>query len=284
MKIDDKLTTYAENTWCPGCGNFGILNAMTKAITKLKEKGYSPDSFAISAGIGCHGKIWDYLKLHGIYSLHGRPTATVQGIKLGNPDLNVIAFSGDGDSMGEGIAHTIFAAKRNFDMTLMLHNNEVYALTTGQFSPTSDKGYISPSSPEGNPEEPLNPTALMLEANATFVARVFPGKMDHMVKTVMKAIEHDGFAFVEVLQPAVAYQNTWPLFMKNVEIIEDNGDDYERAVKLSKIKDKFPIGVFYQRTNKAAFHKSLYGNHNPIRDRMSREDRNQKMRELLDSI
>ncbi|TXT58785.1 MAG: 2-oxoglutarate oxidoreductase subunit KorB, partial [Promethearchaeota archaeon] len=217
MKLEEGLGTYAENTWCPGCGNFGILESVKKAIEKLEEKGYKRENFAISAGIGCHGKIWDYLRLNGLYSLHGRPTATVQGIQLANPDLKVIAFSGDGDALGEGISHTIFAAKRNSDMTLVLHNNQVYALTTGQFTPTSEKGFKGPSTPDGSPEDPINPLSLLLEANATFVARVFPGKMDHMVNTLVEAIKHEGFSFVEVLQPAVAYRNTWPLYNEKTE-------------------------------------------------------------------
>lgn len=284
MKLQEDLGTYAENTWCPGCGNFGILKSIKKTIQKLEEKGYKRENFAISAGIGCHGKTWDYLRLHGLYSLHGRPTATVQGIKIANPNLKVIAFSGDGDALAEGISHNIFAAKRNSDMTLVLHNNNVYALTTGQFTPTSEKGYQGPSTPEGSPEDPLNPLSLMLEANATFVARVFPGKMDHMVNTLVKAVEHEGFSFVEVLQPAVAYVNTWPLYNKKTEIIEDNGDDYERAMELAKKKDKFPIGVIYQTTKKPPFHVALQGEHNPVKDRMSREKRLENMKQLLDSL
>lgn len=284
MKLKDDLGTYAENTWCPGCGNFGILQSIQKAIRALEEKGYSRNDFAISAGIGCHGKIWDYLRLHGLYSLHGRPTATVQGMKTANPDLKVIAFSGDGDALGEGISHTIFAAKRNTDMTLVVHNNETYALTTGQSSPTSEKGYKSPSTPRGNPEEPLNPLTLILSANATFVARVFPGKMNHMVETLVKAIEHEGFSFVDVLQPAVAYKDTWSYFRKNTEIIENNGDDYEKAMQLAKKKDSLPIGILYQNNEKEPYHKALYGDNNPVKNSLSREERLRKIREILNSM
>jgi 2-oxoglutarate ferredoxin oxidoreductase subunit beta len=281
VELIEGLGTYAENTWCKGCGNFGILQSIKETIKKLEEKGYKREEFAISAGIGCHGKIWDYLRLHGLYSLHGRPTATVQGMKLANPELKVIAFSGDGDALGEGISHTIFAAKRNSDMTLVLHNNGVYALTTGQFAPTSEKGYVSPSSPEGNPEDPINPLVLMLSSNATFIARVFPGKMDHMINTIVKAIEHEGFSFVEVLQPAVAYVNTWPLYNKNTEIIDDNGDDFEKAMELAKRKDKLSLGVIYQNNKKPPFHKSLYGDLHPIKDRLSRNDRIKKIDNIL---
>jgi len=140
----DDLTTYAENTWCPGCGNFAIFNAFKKAVRRLKEKGITNDRIAISAGIGCHGKIFDYLNLSGLYSIHGRSMATVQGMKVANPDLKVVAFAGDGDAFGEGIAHLIFAAKRNADITVIIHDNGVYGLTTGQYTPTSEKGSRSP--------------------------------------------------------------------------------------------------------------------------------------------
>ncbi|MEJ2278219.1 MAG: thiamine pyrophosphate-dependent enzyme [Candidatus Lokiarchaeota archaeon] len=283
MKLEDDLGTYAENTWCKGCGNFGILKSIQKTIEKLEEEGYKRENFAISAGIGCHGKIWDYLRLNGLYSLHGRPTATVQGMQIANPDLKVIAFSGDGDAMGEGISHTLFAAKRNTDMTLVLHNNQVYALTTGQFTPTSKRGYKGPSTPEGSPEDPINPLTLILEANATFVARVFPGKMDHMVETLAKAVKHEGFSFVEVLQPAVAYNNTWK-YNKNTVIIEDNNDDYEKAMKLAKQTDKLPIGVFYQTKSKLPFHKALHGDHHPISHRMSRQNRLENVKKLLETL
>ena len=136
----ENLRTHAEITWCPGCGNFSIRSAMEKAIIKLETKGIKRDDIVISAGIGCHAKMFDYLNLSGLYSLHGRDIATVQGMKIANPDLNVITFSGDGNGLGEGLAHMLFAAKRNQDMTLILHNNSVYALTTGQFTPLTERG------------------------------------------------------------------------------------------------------------------------------------------------
>ena len=148
------LGTGKENTWCTGCGNFGILNAVKKAIGELVENGSKLSDFAITCGIGCHGKIFDYLALSGIYGLHGRGTATAQGMKLANPALKVISFGGDGDSLGEGLEHTLFAAKRNMDITLILHNNGNYGLTTGQFflSLSRDiKGFPLPWAASRNP-------------------------------------------------------------------------------------------------------------------------------------
>ncbi|MDZ4181659.1 MAG: thiamine pyrophosphate-dependent enzyme, partial [Candidatus Cloacimonadaceae bacterium] len=167
------LDTKKANTWCSGCGNFGIINAVKKAVVSLDEQGIGVDDIAITAGIGCHGKIFDYLSLSGIYGLHGRAVATAQGIKLANPALKVISFGGDGDSLGEGLEHTLFAAKRNMDITLILHNNGTYGLTTGQFSPLSNPGYKGLSTPFGSIEKPFDPVPLLIEAGATFVARAY---------------------------------------------------------------------------------------------------------------
>jgi 2-oxoglutarate ferredoxin oxidoreductase subunit beta len=145
----DDLETYAENTWCPGCGNFGILSAFKKAVRKLEEKGIKREKIIISAGIGCHGKIFDYLKLSGLYSIHGRSMATVQGVKIANPDLKVVAFAGDGDAFGEGIAHMIFAAKRNADITVILHDNGVYGLPRGNIRRPARRALKVPPRPKG---------------------------------------------------------------------------------------------------------------------------------------
>ncbi|MFW9873410.1 MAG: thiamine pyrophosphate-dependent enzyme [Candidatus Thorarchaeota archaeon] len=276
----EELGTYAENTWCRGCGNFGILSVFKKAIIELEERGTKRENIAISAGIGCHAKIFDYLNLSGLYSLHGRDIATVQGIKIANPELKVVTFSGDGNAMGEGLAHTIFAAKRNADMTLLLHNNGVYALTTGQFTPLSEKGWIGPSTPKGSIEEPFNPLSLILESGATFVARGFPGKAKHLVNLIVQAIEHEGFSFVEILQPAVAYRDTWDFYRENIEILDTEPKNYEEAIKIAKRRDKLPIGVIY-RVKKPVFHKELYGDWNPIINRLTRQKRIEKVQALL---
>ncbi len=276
----EDLGTYAENTWCPGCGNFGILRSFKEAVLKLEEKGIKREQIVISAGIGCHAKIFDYLNMSGLYSLHGRDIATVQGMKIANPELKVVTFSGDGNAMGEGISHTIFAAKRNSDMTLILHNNGVYALTTGQFTPLSEKGWKGPSTPNGSVEEPLNALSLILEAGATFVARGFPGKREHLVDLMVKAIEHEGFSFIEILQPAVAYNNTWKFYNENTEIIENESDDYDKAMMLAKKRDKLPLGIFY-RVKKPVYHDGLYGNLNPIKDRLDQSNRIKILKEIL---
>jgi 2-oxoglutarate ferredoxin oxidoreductase subunit beta len=279
--MSDDFSTAAEITWCPGCGNFGILNALKKAIVKLEEQGLKRSNIMISSGIGCHGKIFDYIPLSGLYSIHGRSIATVQGIKLGNPDLKVVAFVGDGDAYGEGIAHMIFAAKRNADITVVVHNNGAYALTTGQFSPTSKKGYKGPSIPEGNVEEPLNPLSLLLEAGASFVARGYAGKINHLSDIIVEAILHDGFSIVDVLQPSVVFSNNYKFYNEITEIIPKSARSFNEAIKLVKeMEDRIPIGVFYK-IKKTIFHKELYGNWNPIRDKLDKEDRLKRVEQLL---
>ena len=128
-----------QNTWCPGCGNFGILETFKKAVVDLEKKGTKRENIVFTAGIGCHAKIFDYLNLNSFYGLHGRAVATAEGIKLANPNLKVVVFSGDGDSYNEGISHLIHAAKRNIDITVIIHDNRIFALTTGQFTATSPR-------------------------------------------------------------------------------------------------------------------------------------------------
>ena len=280
--MTDSLSTTTEVTWCPGCGNFGILTAVKKAVKILEEHGIKKDRLIISSGIGCHGKIFDYLNLSGLYSLHGRSIATIQGIKLANPDLKVIDFAGDGDALGEGISHLLFAAKRNADITVIIHDNGTYALTTGQFSPTSEKGFKSPSSPTGNIEEPFNPLTLIMEVGATFVARGYAGKIDHLADLMVKAVEHEGFSFIDVLQPSVVFNDTFKEYNRRVEILEKIPGSYEEAIKLVKEKgEKLPIGIFYQ-TTKPIFHRELYGEWNPVKNRLNRDERLERIKHFLE--
>jgi len=276
----DDLETYAENTWCPGCGNFGILSAFKKAVRKLEEKGIKREKIIISAGIGCHGKIFDYLNLSGLYSIHGRSMATAQGMKIANPDLKVVAFAGDGDAFGEGIAHMIFAAKRNADITVIIHDNGVYGLTTGQYAPTSQKGFKGPSTPKGSIEEPLNPLALMLESKTTFVARGYPVKLDHLAEIMVQAVEHEGFSFVDVLQPCVSFNNTYQKYNAMVEVLDHVPDNYEEAMAIAKRKDKLPLGIIYKE-EKPPYHRELYADFNPVTNRLPREERIKRIERLL---
>ncbi len=276
----EKLQTDAEITWCPGCGNFAILTAVKNAIQELEQKGISKENIAISAGIGCHAKIFDYLNLSGLYSLHGRDIATVQGMKIANPDLKVITFSGDGNGMGEGLAHTMFAAKRNQDMTLILHNNGVYALTTGQFSPLTDEGWHGPSTPRGSFERPFNPMSLMIEAGATFVARTFSGEIKHLTDLIIQAVQHEGFSFIEVLQPAVPY-HSWKEYRDTVEYLEKEPSTYEEAIITAKNSKEHVIGIFYK-SQRPVYHQQLYGDLNPVKNSLSKSERIKIIKKILE--
>lgn len=248
------LTTYAKNTWCPGCGNFGILEAFKRAVIDLEKKGAPKENIVFTTGIGCHAKIFDYLNLNSFYSLHGRAVATAEGIKLGNPELKVIAFSGDGDSYNEGISHLIYAAKRNIDITVIIHDNRIFALTTGQFTATSPKGFQGKSTPQGSIEEPFNPLELMLASGATFIARAYSSKIDHLKELIVRGVEHKGFSFIEVLQPCISLFNTYQFYQKHIyELEEKNLTSKEEALKKIQEWDykngensKVPLGIFYQ--------------------------------------
>lgn len=272
--------TKAENTWCPGCGNFAIMNAFSQAVDSLNKDGVKKENILITAGIGCHGKIFDYLDLSGIYSLHGRAAATAQGMKLGNPDMNIVAFAGDGDSFGEGLGHVLFAAKRNFDMTLIVHYNSVYGLTTGQFTPVSEKGFVGPSTPQGSIEEPFNVLALMLRAKAPFIAQGYSGNIKQLKSLIEEAVKYRGFSFINVLQPCVSFYDTYKLYNDKTFKLESATDDFTEALKIMEHNDKIPTGLIY-RTTRPVYHEELYGeNHNPFLDKITLTER----RKIIDDI
>jgi 2-oxoglutarate ferredoxin oxidoreductase subunit beta len=275
----DNLKTNAEVTWCPGCGNFAIRTAIEKAVLELEKEGLKREKVMITAGIGCHAKIFDYLNLSGIYGLHGRNSSNAEGIKLANPDLTVLTFSGDGNGLGEGLEHTLFAAKRNQDITMILHNNSVYALTTGQYSPLTEPGWRGPSTPKGSFESPFNAISLLIEAGATFVARSFSGDVTHLTETIKRAIKHEGFSFIEVLQPAVPYHK-WEEYKDNIEYLDKKPSSPEEAFLTAKTVSRFTIGIFYE-TKRDPYHMELYGDFNPIKNSLSRDARIEKVKEIL---
>jgi len=268
MRLDPKrLETYAENTWCPGCGNFGILAAVKRAIAELVEEGYDIKNFVTVTGIGCHAKIYDYLNLNGFYSIHGRVLPTAIGIKMANPELKVIGFAGDGDTYAEGVSHFVHACRYNPDITFLVHNNQVFALTTGQATPTSERGYRGKSTPEGKWDEPLNPLLLALEAGATFVARGYAYDVAHLAYLIKEGVKHRGFAFIDVIQPCVTFHNIAPYVKERLYKLEEVGHDptnfYEAMRRAREWRydldphAKIPIGIFY-RVEKETFEEG-YG-------------------------
>ena len=205
------------------------------------------------SGIGCHAKIVDYINVNSFYSIHGRVTPAAEGIKLANPSLKVIGFAGDGDAYGEGIEHLIFAAKRNIDITMIIHNNRVYGLTTGQYTPTSPLGFHGRSTPQGTLELPINPLELMLASGATYLARGTSHGIELLKKIFKEAILHKGFSLVDVLQVCVTYFNMYEYYDKRVYELKDH-DSRDYTLALNKIREwdynndaPIGLGVFYKK-------------------------------------
>jgi 2-oxoglutarate/2-oxoacid ferredoxin oxidoreductase subunit beta len=252
--------TVAKPDWCPGCGNFGIQTAIKLALANLN---LDPHSVAMVSGIGCGSKIPHWVDTYGIDTLHGRAIPPASGIKLANPKLTVIINGGDGDGYGIGAGHFLHTMRRNIDMTYIVHNNMVYGLTKGQTTPTSPKGYKSPSTPFGAIEEPLNPVALALTMGATFVARGYAGDVSHLTKLVEEAIKHEGFALIDTLQPCVTFNkiNTYGFYVQNVYKLESDPaydkSNWDLAMKKALETEKLPIGIFYQ------IRKPTYGEQEP---------------------
>ncbi len=240
------------NQWCLACGDFGILLSIKNAIAEL---GINPKDVVIASGIGCSGKLPHYIKTYGFEGLHGRALPAASGIKLANDDLTVIAVGGDGDGYGIGMGHFIHSLRRNINMTYMVHDNQVYGLTTGQASPTTTKGTPSKSTPNGVIEQPINPMTLALTAGGSFVARSFAGDLKHMTETIKKAVDHKGFSFIDCLQPCVTYNkvNTYQYFQQRCYKLDSTNHDpanfkqaWEKAVEWNGDETKIPIGVLYQ--------------------------------------
>lgn len=235
--------------WCPGCGDYGVLSSLQKAVSNL---GIHPKDLMVVSGIGCSSNLPGFIRSYGMHTLHGRSIAVATGVKLGNPDLTVVTTGGDGDGFGIGIGHFIHAMRRNVNLTYIVMNNQIYGLTTGQASPTTARMHKTKSTPHGNLEFPLMPEGLALMAGASFVARGFSGDGAHLAKIMEKAIAHKGFSLVVVMSPCVTYNkvNTYSWFRERVYKLDDEGHDvnnFELAIKKSLEWDqRIPLGVFYQ--------------------------------------
>src|SRR3989344_8597596 len=197
-----------QPNWGPTCGNFGIILCVKKALMELNVP---QEEAVLVSGVGCFAKLPYWIKTYGFVGLHGRSLPVAQGVKLANSKLKVIAFGGDGDGYGEGGNHFIHACRRNINIPYFVHNNEVFGLTTGQYSPTAEKGTKSKSSPKGSVESPVNPLALALSSGATFVARAYAGHLKEMVQIMKQAILHEGFAFVDIVQACPSFGKTIPV-------------------------------------------------------------------------
>jgi 2-oxoglutarate ferredoxin oxidoreductase subunit beta len=238
-----------QPAWCPGCGNFGILKALNKALVELELE---PHRVLLVSGIGQAGKLPHYTRGNVFNSLHGRPVPPAIGAKITNPELVVIAVSGDGDGYGEGGNHFIHAARRNHDITYLVHNNQVYGLTKGQASPTSDAGFVTKTTPYGA-ANPVNPVSLAIVSGASFVARGFAGDSEHLSGLMKKGITHRGFSLIDILQPSVSFnhKNTFQWYHERVYKLDDEGGYDTSNMKAALEKslewgEKIPIGVIYE--------------------------------------
>ena len=247
------LITESENTWCPGCGNFSIQHTLKAVLDGMEKAGTSLDDVVLVSGIGCHAKIADYLNINSFYALHGRTIPVATGIKIANPRLTVICCAGDGDAYAEGLDHLIFAAKRNIDITLIVHNNRVYGLTTGQYTPTSPLGFAGKSTPKGTIEYPFNPVELMLASGATYVARGYTKKLSLLQQVIREGIAHKGFAYIDVLQICATFFNMTDQY--NAKVYELAGYDpssFEAACEKAREWDynrdaPIALGTLYRR-------------------------------------
>lgn len=248
-KTPIELNSPEVCTWCPGCGDLAIWAAFKQAAV---EAGWNNTNSALVAGIGCHGHIVNFLKLTSFEGLHGRAIPVAAGIKMANHDLNVFVFTGDGDCLAEGGNHFMHAARRNHDMTVILHDNAVYGLTTGQTSPRSPKGYVSKSTPEGNIEEPIHPLRLAFAAGATFLARCYAGNIPRLVELMKQAQAHKGFAVLQVLQPCVTFNKiyTHQFYQENIYELPAEHNRTDKTAAFGKLQEwgmkQIPVGIFYQ--------------------------------------
>jgi 2-oxoglutarate/2-oxoacid ferredoxin oxidoreductase subunit beta len=234
--------------WCPGCGNFGILKAFKQAVVDL---GLEPKEFTVVSGIGQSGKFPHYTKCNTFNGLHGRTLPVATGIKLVNPSMPVIAVAGDGDCYGEGGNHLIHTIRRNIDVSVFVHDNQVYGLTKGQASPTTMEGMKTKVQPYGVLAEPLSPLAMAVALDCGFVARGYAGDQEHLTEMMKEAITHKGFALLDILQPCVTFNtlNTYSWFKERVYHLDSSYDPRVRATAFTTALEfgpRIPLGIIYR--------------------------------------
>ncbi|OGV95839.1 hypothetical protein A2W24_02175 [Microgenomates group bacterium RBG_16_45_19] len=251
------LNTLYRPTWCPGCGNFSIWSSIKSALTQL---GLPPEQLVIVYDVGCSGNMADFLKVYGFHALHGRAIPPAVGIKLANSDLKVLVVIGDGGGYGEGLTHFLNEMRGNHDITVLVHNNHRYSLTTGQMSPTTPKGTPTKSTPFGAIEQSLNPVALALVNHATFIAREFAVNAAALTARLVEAINHPGFAVIDVLQPCLVFnpQMDTRWYLDHLVALTDEAHDpHNRSLALTQAlrPDKIAVGLFWQDSQPQAYHQ-----------------------------
>lgn len=254
--MENKLfNTNLAPTWCPGCGNFGIFTALKQALVKLN---LAPHQVVVVTDVGCSGNMADFINSYSFHALHGRTLPPAAGIKLANHQLPVIAIIGDGGCYGEGLTHYINLMRGNHDINVLVHDNYLYSLTTGQYSPTTPKGTVTKSTPEGAIEEALNPVGLALANKTTFVSRGYAFELQHLTDLICQAIKHTGFSLIDILQPCVTFNKNQTLdwYKQRVYKLKAPFKTKNEAFKEALNNDKLAIGVFYQE-KKLAYHQEV---------------------------
>ncbi|MBI2038235.1 MAG: 2-oxoacid:ferredoxin oxidoreductase subunit beta [Candidatus Magasanikbacteria bacterium] len=249
MTTVQNLKTPNACNWCPGCGNFGIWTAVKEAAAKER---WNNTNSVIVAGIGCHGHINNFIELSSFEGLHGRAIPVASAIKMVNHRLNVMVFTGDGDCLAEGGNHFMHAARRNQNLTVILHDNAIYGLTTGQTSPRSPHGFKSKSTPMGNLDEPINPLTLAISAGATFVARAYSGDIPRLTDLIIQANNHNGFSVLQILQPCVTFNKIYShtFFQENTYHLPASYNPQDKTAAFAKTLEwgekQIPVGVIYK--------------------------------------
>jgi 2-oxoglutarate ferredoxin oxidoreductase subunit beta len=240
----------ADPDWCPGCGDFGVLNALKQAIVEL---GLQPHEVMTVSGIGCSSNLPGYINTYGMHTLHGRSLAMATGAALANHEMKTVVTGGDGDGYGIGGNHFVHSMRRNVDLTYIVMDNQIYGLTTGQTSPTSIKGMKTKSTPAGSVENPINPIPLAITVGATYVARGYTGQIKHLVELIKGGIMHKGFALIDCFSPCVTFnhENTHDFFKQRTYKLEDRGhdpQDFHAAMEQAyRWGEEIPIGLFWKR-------------------------------------
>ncbi|MBI3972647.1 MAG: 2-oxoacid:ferredoxin oxidoreductase subunit beta [Chloroflexi bacterium] len=235
-------------TWCPGCGDFGVLNAVYRAL-RMKE--YAPHEVVAISGIGCSSRIPYFISTYGFHGIHGRTMPIATGVRVARPDLKTLVFGGDGDAFAIGAGHFVHAMRRNLDITYVVMDNATYGLTKGQTSPTSGEGFTSLSTPQGNPEQALNPMMLAIASGATFVARGFSAEPQKLADLIVAGIDHPGFSFIDVYSPCPTFNkvNTFKTYKETVQWLPQEHDPTDMIAALNSAisQDPLYLGLLYQR-------------------------------------
>lgn len=239
-------------TWCPGCGDFGVLNALYNAI---RAKGWAPKDIVLVSGIGCSSRLPFFANTYGFHGVHGRVMPIATGVRVANPDLKVLALGGDGDAFAIGGGHFIHAARRNLDICYVIMDNNIYGLTKGQTSPTSSVGFVTKTTPKGSPDRSISPLLLAMASGATFVGRAFSGRPKELAEMIVRGIDHNGFAIIDCFSPCPTFNkvNTFKYYRETTADLPPDYDPTDRmkALQSAATEDPIYLGVLYQQESES---------------------------------